>query len=930
MRRLLSPIVELREGETAVAVLMFIYSFLAMTAYNNIKPSATSKFIKDLGADNLPWVYIIAGLTLGFILQYYSRLVGKIPYRWVLPGTQVVVIAFLIGFWFLFKIGQEWVSAAFYFWGRLLLGIFLISQFWTLANDIYDPRQAKRIFGFIGGGASLGGMTGSGLTSLLVERVGTENLVLFSAAILGICFFIVIQIQRIQQPAEATSSFTVAKETVGGGEALAMLRQSKHLRLIALVIGFAALGAVTIEQQLNMAVEGEVTTQDAITSFLAGITFYVSLIGFIIQVWLVSRIYRIVGIGFALIVLPFGLGATALLILFNPVLWAPSVARVLDSSLRYSLNKTTNEVLFLPLPKELKLKAKSFVDVTADRFIGKGIGGAVLLLVIKVFGFSWYQISYISLVYCVLWIIMARRARNEYMAVFRKSIESHELEPFEMKLETGDPATIETLIETLGSRDDGRVLYAIDLLDTLEKTNLITPLLLHHESAAVRARALQAIQTVRPELVERWLPSVERSLKDDSPDVRAAAVTALTDLRKERATELMRPYLDDPDPRLAAAAAVALGKSDQEEDIDAAEATLQRLALDGRDSAAGARKDAAHAIGQLHSPRFRDLLLPLMYDSNLGVANEAITAARSFGTTDHIFVPTLVSLLRDRRLKKSSREVIVSYGEGVLDTLAYFLRDPDEEPWVRRHLPNTIARIPCQKSVDILLETLNDEDGYVRHKTLSALQRLRRENPELRIDPGPAAKMAELESRRYFRYLGLHYNLFEKGELDKENLLSRAFEEKLERIWDRLFRSAGIVFSWKDTAAARWAIERGDPRARSSALEYMDNMLTGAFRKHLMPVLDEMPIEDKVRRGNVLLKTRVRNVEETLTRLIYDDDPVIAALAIDMVREMKMWSLAEDLEQALAFREARDFAVFTAASHALAEHRLGKEVKHAV
>ncbi len=148
MRRLLSPIVDLREGEAATAVLMFIYSFLAMTAYNNIKPSATSKFIDDLGADNLPWVYIIAGLTLGIILQYYSRLVGKIPYRWVLPGTQVVVIGFLIGFWFLFKIGQEWVSAAFYFWGRLLLGIFLISQFWTLANDIYDPRQAKRIFRF--------------------------------------------------------------------------------------------------------------------------------------------------------------------------------------------------------------------------------------------------------------------------------------------------------------------------------------------------------------------------------------------------------------------------------------------------------------------------------------------------------------------------------------------------------------------------------------------------------------------------------------------------------------------------------------------------------------------------------------------------------------------------------------------------------------
>ena len=64
---------------------------------------------------------------------------------------------------------RDWVSVAFYVLG-LILGILLISQFWTLANDIYDPRQAKRLFGFIGGGASLGGAMGAALTSLAVER----------------------------------------------------------------------------------------------------------------------------------------------------------------------------------------------------------------------------------------------------------------------------------------------------------------------------------------------------------------------------------------------------------------------------------------------------------------------------------------------------------------------------------------------------------------------------------------------------------------------------------------------------------------------------------------------------------------------------------------------------------------------------------------
>ena len=65
--------------------------------------------------------------------------------------------------------------------------------------------------------------------------------------------------------------------------------------------------------------------------------------------------------------------------LLNAALWAPALARVLDQSLRYTVDKTTREILFLPLPAELKLQAKPFVDVTVDR-VGKGIGALLLLV----------------------------------------------------------------------------------------------------------------------------------------------------------------------------------------------------------------------------------------------------------------------------------------------------------------------------------------------------------------------------------------------------------------------------------------------------------------------------------------------------------------------------------------------------------------------
>ena len=92
-----------------------------------------------------------------------------------------------------------------------------------------------------------------------------------------------------------------------------------------------------------------------------------------------------------------------------------------------------------------------------------------------------------------------------------------------------------------------------------------------------------------------------------------------------------------------------------------------------------------------------------------------------------------------------------------------------------------------------------------------------------------------------------------------------------------------------------------------------------------MPVLEDLPAEEKVRRGNVLLKTRPRDVEETLLQLINDDDQVVAAAAIDVVRQQQMWALADDIEHVLAHRDVRDWYVFEAASWALAEQRMPAE-----
>ena len=606
LNRALGNVVTLWEGEAVTALLMFAYSFLAMTAYNIVKPITRSKFISGLGADNLPYVLLAAGLIIGVLMQLYSWSIARLPRRAVIPVTQGVAAALLVVFWFLFRNGGNWVSVTFYVVG-LILGILLISQFWTLANDVYDPRQAKRLFGFIGGGASLGGAVGAGLTSLAVERVGTDNLLLVSAAVLGACVALVMAIER-RERIEADFTSIGRERGVGGGEALRMLRDSPQLQVIALVIGFAAVGAAIVEQQLNMAaasMKGSGAT-DAITAFLAQVTFYLSLVGFVVQVGLTSRIHRSLGLAFALIILPLSLGTTATIILLNGALWAPAIARVLDTSLRYTVDKTTREVLFLPLPPDLKYRAKPFVDVTMDRF-AKALGALLLLVLIKPWGLNldWQRLSYASLIVTGLWIFTALRARREYLRSFRRSIEAGALVPGTIRLNVADARTIETLVEELSSADDARVIYAIDMLESLDRRNLVTPLLLHHDSPTVRARVLLTLESARESSAGRWLQAVERMLRDEAAEVRAAAVRALAAVRKEEAATLMRTHVSDPEPRIALTAAVVLANSGHDADASVAEGAFRRLIDDKRDAAAAARKEAAAALAQVKSARFR-------------------------------------------------------------------------------------------------------------------------------------------------------------------------------------------------------------------------------------------------------------------------------------------------------------------------------------
>ena len=354
-------------------------------------------------------------------------------------------------------------------------------------------------------------------------------------------------------------------------------------------------------------------------------------------------------------------------------------------------------------------------------------------------------------------------------------------------MDVADLTTVETLLEELAHPDEKHVLYAIDVLESLDKRNLVTPLLLRHESPAVRARAVTAIGGYRPEIAGRWQVLIQQLVDDPDPEVRAKAIVTLATVRNEDAVRIARGLLDLSSPRMAASAAVVLATSGDPDDLQAAEATLSVLANDTREGAALVRRDVEDAIRQIGNPRCRHLLIPLLQDPDPDVAEAAMRSVRSLRPLDDLFVPTLISLLGDRRLKSGARDALVSYGVPVLERLEHAMRDQQEDGWVRRHIPATIAHIPCQQAIDLLVAVLDDRDRFLRYKAIAAIATLHRRRADISFSRDPIEALLLREAGVY-SIIWSCGTTSSSGWMPKNALLAVVLTEKSNRAVGRTYR----------------------------------------------------------------------------------------------------------------------------------------------
>jgi AAA family ATP:ADP antiporter len=204
---------------------------------------------------------------------------------------------------YLFGLGQRWVAVLYYLWLGMAFAI-AVSQFWTHANQIFDPRQARRLFAFIGAGGLLGAMLGGVLAAATTRLAGTRFTLLAAAALMLSVPLLVVLIERVRGPVQVIprSRRSMRYEEARGG--LRTLRGSRLLGLIALLMLASVMIGQLVGWQFNWYVEQHTEALDERTSVFAYAFILVGIIGFLFQLVFTSRIHRFLGVGVGMRVLP--------------------------------------------------------------------------------------------------------------------------------------------------------------------------------------------------------------------------------------------------------------------------------------------------------------------------------------------------------------------------------------------------------------------------------------------------------------------------------------------------------------------------------------------------------------------------------------------------------------------------------------------------
>jgi AAA family ATP:ADP antiporter len=812
-------------SSSPLSALMFLYFGMVTFSIYMIKPAKESLFLGTLSKSKLPYAFLLTAILMGLAVSLNSRLLRRVNRPLYLSLSLGLFVVSGLAFWLVIRGPSpwQWTFLFLYSWGDILM-VTTITQFWIFVTDLFSPREFKRKVGFLVSGGLLGGIVGS-LVVLSQTRLHlrSESLVLAGSILLVPCMLIVFLVQRIPDrwAREAERGPSAGKEKVGFLQSLGLLRKNRFLLLLSGLIVAGIIVSNLVDFQFKSAAEIAFPVKDARTSFLG--TFYLGILilSYLVNVFLTSRILRIFGMRVALLILPVLLLAGSLAIFFIPaagmVIYAVALKGT-DKSLTHSLSQSVREILYIPVPQDIKYKAKVFIDMFLNKF-ADGLAGLVLIVVSAFIDLSnrdfslLRDVSLIIIVFIFIWIWFVFRVTREYVTIVKNNLHIKWRDADKLITEKIDIDMTKLVFDTLQSRERSSVLYAMNLFDLIKKEKLSPELrsLIALKSDEIRARSMDALLDVGG---EGLLPDIDDSLEPEALDAQVKEIMALDVYQ-----ELIKRQ-------------------------------IQKAGREKGSRAEVARMEAAKIIGMLspQEPIIKELR-KLLRDRSPEVVRYAAESAGRLKRRE--FVPLLVGHLSHPGIREAAAQALRSYGESIVGTLKDYLSDPQEDIRIRRAVPDLLARTGSQRAADILTMELAKETTELEGELIEALHHLMSDNPGIRFSSTTVhSKTVSLIKKCYLLVLQIHDVRADR----KKEVLIRDLENSLSRTMKEIFELLGLVYPQEDIVKAYQNIRVGTKKALDYSVELLDNILKRELKELLIPLIEDTTLEEKARISRKMIR----------------------------------------------------------------------------
>ncbi len=397
-------ITTMKPNEQKAAITSFFMVFILMAVYFILRP-VRDAMASDWTDTEVSILWNIQFFLSIAIVGLYSYLITKIRFKWVVP---LVYAGFALSFFAFYCLSPLFTNPtllekSFYLWVTAF-SLLNLSVFWSFMSDTFNQEQSKRLFAFIGAGASAGAIVGPAIPTLFAAYLGLENLMLIAAVGLMLVVPFVFYLNHLKhvELGNANLEILTAEDNIGGkwwSGFRDVVRNRYLLGIAGFILLYVFISSFVYFEQKNLLAEYSRADRAEI---LGGIDWVVNSLTFVFAFFITSRLVNNMGMGIALALVPMALIIGFLALAFAPMIIILLAVQVVRRVGNYSVTRPAREMLFTNVSTEERFKAKPVIDVVVYRG-GDAVSSTLFALLTDGLGIGLVAVSLIGSGLAAMW-----------------------------------------------------------------------------------------------------------------------------------------------------------------------------------------------------------------------------------------------------------------------------------------------------------------------------------------------------------------------------------------------------------------------------------------------------------------------------------------------------------------------------------------------